>query len=111
MSEAWYRAAGAREPLTQGDLIIRMPGALLEALGPPAVDGFGGGGALARRACDRRGARPRGDDPGVRPGAREGHERGALSSLRPGGVPGRLGRRPAEQGPEPDGQSLAAVLR
>jgi hypothetical protein len=38
MSEAWYRAAGAEEPLTQGDLIFECPALSwrLSALQPPA---------------------------------------------------------------------------
>jgi len=38
MSEAWYRAAGAVEPLTQGDIIFECPAVSwrLSALQPPA---------------------------------------------------------------------------
>ena len=44
MSEAWYRAAGAGEPLTQGDLIFECPAlswklsALRPLLGSVAVE-------------------------------------------------------------------------
>jgi len=46
MSEAWYWAAGAEEPLTQGDVIFECPAlswrlsALRSPTGPVAVDHF-----------------------------------------------------------------------
>jgi hypothetical protein len=59
------------------------------SFGSASVLRFGCRRGFAGRAHDRRIARPCGDDPGLRLGARQGYQCRALSSLRPERVQGR----------------------
>jgi hypothetical protein len=134
MSEAWYRAAGAGEPLTQGDLIFECPAlswklsALRPSLGSVAAEVSLGEHMIAEsrdlvvmtQACDLEHAKVTSVVLCPHYGlnefqdAWEEDQRSKGQNLTPDRVldgRDRLGRRPAKQGPEPHGQSLAALLR
>jgi hypothetical protein len=110
MSEAWYRVAGAEEPLTQGDIIFECPAlswrlsALQSPAGSVAADLSLGEHLIAEardlvvmtQACDLEHAKVTSVVLCPHYGLEEFKH--------------AWERRPARQGPQSDGQSLAALL-